>query len=296
MERLAGNLLDSYWFNIVGDPSTANYTFIHSIGHEYHFQGDEVRYYWDCRLADYNAASATCIFQYTVSGEGNLEVGDHVYRQKAGDFFLIERPGPFRYWIPKDSDHWEIKFVDFTSPSLLAWNGIVQSFGRVFKAERDNPIISLWDEIFQKVKNHQIDSVFENAKSAYAFLLTFHQYLAQSGLKSKKAEVIQQCVRYIENHFSEPITLEDIAQAGNLSPFSVNKAFKVVIGTTPILYLTKERVRRSMKYLLETSLTVEEISQLCGFQNGNYFAKVFRKYVNTSPTDFRKQKMTPIIL
>ena len=69
-----------------------------------------------------------------------------------------------------------------------------------------------------------------------------------------------------------------------------------MLGVTPIHYLTKVRVRHGMHLLYDTSLPIDDIAQQCGFQNANYFAKVFRKYVNVSPTDFRRQKLTPIIL
>ncbi len=288
--------MEAYTFNVVNDPSIAHYTFISALGKEMRRREDKVRYYQDCRLNCGSANNNICILQYTVSGEGVLEIGNKLNRQREGDFFLIERPGPYRYWIPEGSDHWELKFIEFSATGLPIWNGIVQSFGRCFNVNGDNGLMDLWDEIFAAAASGQIDSLFDNAIFAYKMLLTLHQHLSEYGTKSQNAESIRQCVRFIEENYAQHITLTDISAAGNLSPFYVNKVFKTVLGVTPIHYLTKVRVRHGMHLLYDTSLPIDDIAQQCGFQNANYFAKVFRKYVNVSPTDFRRQKLTPIIL
>ena len=176
------------------------------------------------------------------------------------------------------------------------WNGIVQSFGRVFNMNSSNALMKLWDVIFENAAAGRIDSPFKNSLYAYQMLLTLHQYLAEYGIKSPNTEAIQRCIQFIEENYARDISLADIASAGNLSPFYINKAFKTVLGDTPIRYLTKIRIRCGMCQLCDTDLSIDEIARQCGFQNANYFAKVFRKYVNMSPTDFRKQKMSPIIL
>ena len=79
-------------------------------------------------------------------------------------------------------------------------------------------------------------------------------------------------------------------------PFYLNKTFKTILGETPIRYVTKIRIRYSMALLYNSDLTIDEIAEQCGFQNANYFSKVFKKYTNMSPTDFRKQHLPPIIL
>ncbi len=285
----------SYVFNIVNDSSMTHYTFIRALGKETRRHEDKDPYYWDCRRHE-SINNTTCILQYTVSGEGALEMGNKIYRQTAGDFFLIERPGPYRYWLPDNSDHWELKFLEFSVTGMPIWNGIVQSFGRVFNMNSSNALMKLWDVIFENAAAGRIDSPFKNSLYAYQMLLTLHQYLAEYGIKSPNTEAIQRCIQFIEENYARDISLADIASAGSLSPFYINKAFKTVLGDTPIRYLTKIRIRCGMCQLCDTDLSIDEIARQCGFQNANYFAKVFRKYVNMSPTDFRKQKMSPIIL
>lgn len=296
-EVMASHESKAYVFNIINDPSMSAYAFIQSIGHEWRTHFDKEKYYWDCRSSnEMNIKKPNCIFQYTVSGEGVVEINGKAIRQGPGDFFMIERPGPFRYWLPNDSEHWELKFVDISVSALPIWNGIIQSFGRCFSAKEEDELMQLWNKIFKRAQEDNTLSVFDDAQYAYRFILMLHQHLAQIGMRAPEAESIQRCIKFIEENFFEDLSLVDIAEAGGLSPFYVNKAFKSVLGETPMRYLTKARIRYGMRLLYNTDLSVEDIAEQCGFQNANYFAKVFRKYTNTTPTVFRQQGLTPIFL
>lgn len=297
MEITTDPVYDSYIFNIVNDAAASNYVFIRSLGYECQYAKQEKPYYWDCHSNEKdNIVNTACILQYTVSGEGAVEINNKTYRLLPGSIFMIERPGPYKYWLPEGSDHWELKFIELSVNALPIWNAITQSFGQVFTMNETGAIITLWDEIFEKTQKGGIQSIYDNALYAYTFLLAVHKYLAEFGARSKNSESIQQCIDYIKENFAQNITITEIAKAGDLSPFYLNKTFKTILGETPIRYVTKIRIRYSMALLYNSDLTIDEIAEQCGFQNANYFTKVFKKYTNMSPTDFRKQHLPPIIL
>jgi hypothetical protein len=72
-----------------------DYCSLYSIGYEY---WEDSSYYFDCK----NVHVKQCIFRYTVSGEGAIEINRKTYPMKAGQAFLIEKPGPYKYYIPDD--------------------------------------------------------------------------------------------------------------------------------------------------------------------------------------------------
>ena len=287
----------SYRFNIVNHAAIANYVYITSIGYENRKQTDPEKYAWDCRVELWGQEKEqVCIFQYTVSGEGAIEINNKIIRLKPGSIFMIERPGPYRYWLPEDSDHWELKFLEFSTSTLPIWNTITQSFGRVFSMNETGPVIRLWNKIYSKTENGEIDNVYDNALYGYSFLLGVHKYLSEFGARSKNAEAIQKCIDYIKENFVKDITITDIAYAGGISPFYLNKTFKEMLGETPMHYVIKMRVKYSMGLLYNSDMTLEAIATKSGFQNANYFSKVFKKYVDMSPTEFRRQHLPPVIL
>ena len=93
---------------------------------------------------------------------------------------------------------------------------------------------------------------------------------------------------YIASHIGENINLAFLSEKFHFSPQYISKKFKETYNTTVMNYLTGLRMEKAKSLLLHSDLTVSEISQLVGYEDDNYFSKVFRKQVGMSPTQFRK--------
>ena len=94
--------------------------------------------------------------------------------------------------------------------------------------------------------------------------------------------------RYIDLHFKEPLTLEQLAEEGHMNKFYLSHAFKREYGISPINYLISRRIDESKYLLAETDLSISQIAQLLGFSSLSYFSQVFRKAHGTSPAEFRQ--------
>ena len=95
-------------------------------------------------------------------------------------------------------------------------------------------------------------------------------------------------VEYISEHFTEKIYIETLAEMINVSPDYFTKMFKDSIGKTPIDYINALRINKAMQLLAETEIPVNDISSSLGFSNPNYFHKIFKQYMVTSPLVYRK--------
>lgn len=93
---------------------------------------------------------------------------------------------------------------------------------------------------------------------------------------------------YIFEHYCEKIYVERLADMIGVSSDYFTKMFKESIGKTPIDYINALRVNRAMQLLSETALPVAEIAEAVGFCSPNYFHKIFKQYMETSPLVFRK--------
>ena len=100
---------------------------------------------------------------------------------------------------------------------------------------------------------------------------------------------IKQMISYIDQHFHERISLEDIAEAASISKREALRCFRENMGKTPFSYLTEYRVNQGKNKLLSGNDTVLEIALACGFDSASYFNRVFRRYVNMTPLQFRRQ-------
>lgn len=102
------------------------------------------------------------------------------------------------------------------------------------------------------------------------------------------AERVKAMLGHIHAHFAEPLTVADIAAAANVSQREAFRSFRQVLGTTPTLYLLHHRVNNAARLLVETRLSVTEISTACGFSGPSYMWKAFRDINGVSPRAFRQ--------
>lgn len=96
--------------------------------------------------------------------------------------------------------------------------------------------------------------------------------------------------RFIRDHCTEKLTLEDVASAADISTRECTRCFRRGLNSSPIVYLTQTRVRLAAQMLTETTKSVIEISEDCGFSSPSYFSKVFREIMACTPKDYRAQK------
>ena len=95
-------------------------------------------------------------------------------------------------------------------------------------------------------------------------------------------------ITYIDEHFREKIYIEELSAMINVSPDYFTKMFKESIGKTPIDYINGMRVNSAMELLCTTEMSMTEIADSIGFCNPNYFHKIFKQYMLTSPLAYRK--------
>ena len=109
----------------------------------------------------------------------------------------------------------------------------------------------------------------------------------QSLQSSKLTVTVNKVKAYINANYSKDITLEKAAELVLLSPQHFSKAFKKETGMNFVDYITEFRVERSKELLANTSLNAKEISYGVGYNDPNYFFKVFKKATGLTPGEFR---------
>ena len=99
---------------------------------------------------------------------------------------------------------------------------------------------------------------------------------------------IKQIRQYIMEHSHEQISLVGIAQKYELSPIYISKLFKEQLGINYITFLTECRLEKAKKMMLNPEKSLKEITFEVGYQDPNYFSKVFKRIIGVSPTEYRK--------
>jgi len=91
-----------------------------------------------------------------------------------------------------------------------------------------------------------------------------------------------------DRDFAQPLTLDAMARAANLSKFHFARAFAAAYGETPRTYLTRRRMERAKDLLRAANLTVTEVCYLVGFESLGSFSSRFKQLVGQSPSEYRE--------
>ena len=101
--------------------------------------------------------------------------------------------------------------------------------------------------------------------------------------------MVEQIIDYLDNHFNEKISLDQIAKNMYLSPFYISKIFKSETGDTPINHLIRVRMERARELLdQKKDASIQDIALCVGYDDAYHFSKLFKKHFGQSPSQYRK--------
>lgn len=231
-----------------------------------------------------------CIFQYTLSGYGLIEINGKQYKVSPGYAFIVSSPSNYRYFLPKDSGQWEFIYITLCGKEAdRCWGTIRKKSEQVLYFHPESSTIQLLKQIYDEAERKKITNAFKASSLAYQFIMELYQHLSTVDKEMKTwPESIVRAVLYAKNHFQSNIGPDDMAAASGLSRYHFTRVFKKSTGKTPIQYLTNIRLEKAMDLLENTKYSVEDIAKFVGYRNANYLNKVFQKAVGCSPTQFRK--------
>lgn len=113
---------------------------------------------------------------------------------------------------------------------------------------------------------------------------------AENETNSTNNPNIAKSVEYILNNICTPLRLQDIAIYTGYSLSRFKTKFKEEIGISPAEYIQLEKINLAKQFLIETDISITDISFKLGFSSSNYFSYVFKKYTNYKPLTYRKTR------
>lgn len=112
--------------------------------------------------------------------------------------------------------------------------------------------------------------------------------LVQQHSLKNYSRLIRDCLNYIDFHYMEPLSLEQLARRFSVNKNYLSSRFHKEVQTTVTDYINRTRVQHAVQLLDQTALSMQQIAEKCGFADANYFTRIFRKLNGSSPNDYRK--------
>ncbi|WP_070000332.1 response regulator [Cellulosilyticum sp. I15G10I2] len=121
-----------------------------------------------------------------------------------------------------------------------------------------------------------------------------HQYMEKINKQKtdKSSIILDQLIVYINMHYAENLTLDQLSSVCYLSPSYISKVFKKHLNTNFIDYLSSVRIRVAKRLMKNPELSMKEISSEIGYVDPNYFTRVFKKYEGITPSEYRSKFYT----
>ena len=145
----------------------------------------------------------------------------------------------------------------------------------------------------RECKHPQPDSIYLTSAYLQILLTMFSRTgirMAESlpAESDTKKKTLLPALEMIENSYADPLTTREMADAVMLSEAAFRKYFKEVTGLSPLDYLNRFRITRSLRYIQFEGLPIAEAAEKVGIYDANYFTRLFRKLLGYPPSYFKK--------
>ncbi len=225
------------------------------------------------------------LLMYIQSGSLTLEFEGRTEQIEAGSFVLIDCYEPHSYY---SAAGWESIWCHFDGPTARAHYATIKShLGNIFSLSNPYPIISKLETIYHTFSDGNI--IREPLMSKYIndILTAFLLYAPEKNNSSNYINMTQEIISYVNEHFTEDISVDTLAGRAGLSLYHFIRTFKKETGFTPHEYIVNTRINTA-KYLLKNSkLPVKDICFNTGFSCESVFCSAFKKHQGITPMEYR---------
>jgi AraC-like DNA-binding protein len=241
-----------------------------------------------------------------LSGSASHMVDDEKFQISKGDVFVIGNNTAHGY---QDTDNFRICNIMFRLDSLFPGNyDITRSAGfhalfllepYVSKEYKFSSRLKLLQKDFDKVCKmvDMMHSEYQNKSEGWRTFLQ-SSFMTLVVILSRSYDFkddfyrmdiinIAKAISHIENHYNEDISIQMLADLSHYSERHFIRVFRDTYHTTPMNYIISLRIRKACLQLKDSSLSISDIALRCGFNNSNYFSRIFKQQIGITPTRYR---------
>lgn len=246
---------------------------------------------------------------YILEGNASVILGNERFFVSYGDFVIInsrevhsitcKKGIPTRYIVIKfdvDILYSSAKSA-FEAKYILPFTMTQQNYKKVFHRQeiKETSLKSLTEEIYEEYINKNYGYELAVRINIGTLFLWFIRKWESEGIKFSCGPVPQQIdikklthlLEYLDNHYSEDISVKDMARMCNVSYSYFSRFFKKVMQKTFVEYLNYVRITEAKRLLLTTKLNITEVALNVGFSGSSYFIEQFKRYNSQSPKQFK---------
>lgn len=227
---------------------------------------------------------------YIVDGAGQFQINDRLFPVRAHQLVVVN-PNVIHTEVSLESHPLEYIVLGIVGLEFTISDTSEGSFC-VYTFDGNNDVLPCMRKILTEMQNRE--SNFQILCQAYMDIIVV-QLMRNASVSAvpihSRLPANRQCAtvkRYIDHHYKENLTLDELAEKVSISKYHMAHAFKREYGVSPINYIIDCRIQEGKRLLAETDLAPSQIASILGFSSSSYFCKTFSNIEGTSPTEYRK--------
>ena len=231
------------------------------------------------------------LFFTVLSGSGELVYDGKKYELKKGDMVFIDCRKPYSHTT--DLNLWSLRWCHFYGPTLsFVYEKYVERGGRpTFRPEETAPFLSTLDVLYKLASGSDYirDMRINEELNRLCTLLMEQSWNPEEATTAPKKLSVAEVKEYLEQHYAEKITLDDLSKQFFINKYYLTRVFKEQFGQSITAYLTSLRITHAKQLLRCSEKSVEEIGLECGLGQLHYFSRVFKEVEGVPPSVYRSQ-------
>lgn len=218
-------------------------------------------------------------FQILYVSNGKMKVNDKII--KNGEFYLLipNEPQNYTYYALDNSKYF---WVHFTGNKVTE---MIKYFDILHGVNPSNGFQHEIETIFQSLFSVNSHDALALEKLRLAFLHALFPFLGAC----KTGRIHFSRAEKLLSDTTSNVSINELAEMYNITPEHFIRSFKSVYGRTPSNYRIVSRINQAKNLLIDTLLSINEITDACCFTDSYYFSRIFKKYVGMTPTEYRKK-------
>lgn len=178
---------------------------------------------------------------------------------------------------------------DFTSireykNKLIYYNALMKKAAEI----EATPIVYLESLFNTNINNIESSNDFNELYNLVSHMIVDYCNAVVNYKLKNYSPLIRRTINYINLNLKNELSVQSLANLFYVSPTYLSRLFKKEVNASVIEYINKQKVRRSTFLLKDTDLPIHHISHIVGIDDLNYFSRLFKKYMNKTPSQYRK--------
>lgn len=236
------------------------------------------------------------ILIYCLKGHGWIELEKRKYELIPNSYFIIPANSVHKYGARKENP-WSIYWVHFTGNKATQFYEKYESRDSpeqqptVIQIPFEERRIRYFNGIISLLESGYSNEIIEYVNiSLWQLLASFvyNDFFSEVRHQNNETDIVDTAIKYMKGNLDRSITVEELADHLNYSNSYLYALFKEETGYSPIHYFNHLKIQKACQYLSFTDMSIKEISYHLGFNDPFYFSRLFKKMMELSPTDYRK--------